>query len=245
MRNVNPVLAELLEGVDWDLVPPRINVAPGTDVLTVDQSEGGRRLVARRWGLVPRWSRAERERDRRGTLLINARSETIHEKPSFRASFRDRRCVLPADAYFEWKEVGSVKQPYLVEVQGDTGLRLAGLWERHETDEGVTETCAIATTSPAPALRNLHDRMPVLLTPDAAELWLDPETPPDVLRGLLIPWPGEGLRYYAVDRRMGNSKHQDPGLLDPVPDPFADAVPQSTLDFGDERAHADDQRGTR
>jgi len=231
MRNVNPILAELLEGIDWDAVPPRVNVAPGTDVLTIDQVMEGRQLVMRRWGLVPRWMTPQLSR--RNAPMINARSETIAERPTFRASFRDRRCVLPADGYLEWREVGSVKQPYLVQLNEGEGLRLAGLWDRNDGPAGSQETCVIATTSPAPALLELHDRMPVLLTREGADLWLDPTTSPPVLQALLCPWSGEGLSYHAADRRVGNPRFQDPAMLSPVDDPFERAEPpQGQLDFG-------------
>jgi len=229
LANADPILAELLEGVDWESLPPRLNVAPGTDVPTVDASEGGIRLRMRRWGLVPRWA-ADRPP---ASTLINARSETIGEKPSFRASYRDRRCALPADGWFEWREAGRIKQPYFAYRRDGGGLWFAGLWDRAPTPDGPRETCAIATTAPCPEIAPLHDRMPALLTRDEAAAWVDPSTPPDVLLGLLRPWPHGGLGYHAVDRRMGNPRHQDAGILAAVPDPFADGA---TLEIGGQRS---------
>ena len=149
----------------------RYNVAPRQDVPVVRLADGGTRAIAMlRWGLVPFWAKDSAIGDR----LINARSETAHEKPSFRAPFKARRCILPADGFYEWKKEGKAKQPYRIGLEDGGPFGLAGLWERwDDSSGGVLETCAILTCEANETLRPIHHRMPVILAPDDHGAWLD------------------------------------------------------------------------
>ncbi len=142
-----------------------------------------------RWGLVPRWAKDETI----GRRMINARSETAHEKPAFRDAFAKRRCLLPADGFYEWKKEGSGKQPYHIHVHDRSLITFAGLWERWTTPEGEPLlTCSILTTSPSEIVRPIHDRMPVVIPPELRARWLDSRTSPDELRSMCIAW-GDGV----------------------------------------------------
>jgi len=167
------VLAELL-GLDAapDLVM-RFNIAPTQMIGTVraDGLSGRRDWAMARWGLVPSWSKEPTTR----APLFNARAETVHEKPAFRAAFRERRCLIPASGFYEWKSEGRGRQPYLFRMHGEEPFAFAGLWERWQRrDEPPLESCTILTTEPNDLLREVHNRMPVILSPEAYDEWLDP-----------------------------------------------------------------------
>lgn len=195
---------------------PRFNVAPGQDIATIVQDGEGRRALAmRRWGLVPHWARDAKI----GGRLINARSETAADKPAFRDAFRQRRCLVPADGFYEWAEVpGGPRQPYHVATAGGSCFAIAGLCERWRTPEGdPLETCVLLTAPSGPWLRPIHDRMPVVLPPDGWEAWLDPgqrdaERLQELLqRPFLQDWV---LR--PVSRRVNRPEFDDAGCLAPV-----------------------------
>ena len=157
-------------GVD---VAPRYNIAPGQDVWVVREGSATprRRLDRLRWGLVPAWS----EKAPAAATMINARAETAAEKPAFRLPFRRRRCIVPADGFYEWKRWPSGAQPYLIDRKDGRPFGMAGLWDRWRGPDGTPlESCAILTTSPNELVASLHDRMPVILAPDDFDLWRDP-----------------------------------------------------------------------
>ncbi|MBT5415836.1 MAG: SOS response-associated peptidase, partial [Rhodospirillaceae bacterium] len=169
---------EALRGLlDFDGPTPnlaaRYNIAPRQAVPVVRcEGTGERHLVMLRWGLVPYWAKDEGIGDR----LINARSETAAEKPSFRRAMETRRCLIPVDGFYEWKAAGKLKQPYRIELDGRRPFAFAGLWERWEKGAGGSlETCAILTTEANDRLRAIHHRMPVILDPAAYGAWLDVE----------------------------------------------------------------------
>ncbi|MGV3486650.1 MAG: SOS response-associated peptidase [Planctomycetaceae bacterium] len=178
-----------------EVFTPRWNIAPTQKVLAVVQRthDAPRELRSFQWGLVPSWSR-----DRKiGAKMINARSETVHEKPSFRAAFAKRRCLIPADGYYEWVKTEHGKQPMLIEREGSKPFCFAGLWELcfHlpvERDGQVDPqrplaTCTILTTAANHAMRPIHDRMPVVIEPEHYARWLDPEfSQPKALQELLL-----------------------------------------------------------
>lgn len=184
--------------------PPSWNVAPTDPVSVVVQRET-RQLRTVRWGLVPSWAP-----DPRGAArMINARAETVGTKPAFRAALAKRRCLVPADGWYEWR----AKQPFFI--HGDGPLAFAGLYEfwRDPATEKWLATCAIVTTAAAPSLRDLHDRMPVVLAPDEWDEWLGPsvEPPLDLLR------PREGFASYAVSQAVNNVRNNGAALLQPAP----------------------------
>jgi len=194
----------------------RYNIAPGQDVLVVRQQEGAAREAAwLHWGLVPPWSEP---RDT-GARRINARVESVAEKPSFRDAFRARRCLVPADGFYEWADHGGVRQPFHVALPGGALFAFAGVWERRrDAQGGCLESCAILTQDAAPALRALHDRMPVVLPASAYAAWLDPAPQQvDPLRELLRDAGDPGFRMHAVSTRVNHPRFDDPACLVPVP----------------------------
>ncbi|MFM7151395.1 MAG: SOS response-associated peptidase [Gemmataceae bacterium] len=186
---------EVLKHFDVEILPdlfPRENIAPTQGILAIRRTAEGRRegrLL--RWGLIPSWTK-EMPRSR---PLINARGETVNEKPSFRKAFLHRRCLLPADGYYEWKEDDGKKKPFHVHFQDHRPFAMAGLhelWRNPETGDPL-ESCTIITTEAAPDISSLHDRMPVILPKACYEAWLNPATPPEELLSMLRPWQGHDL----------------------------------------------------
>ena len=174
---------------------PSYNVAPTQGVLTVVADSDARRAVLMRWGLIPSWSREASI----GSRMINARAETVAEKPSFRTALRRRRCLVLADGFYEWRRTSAGKRPMRITMASGEPFAFAGLWDtwRGPHDEAVT-SCTIITTRANDLLRPIYDRMPVILQRDQEDLWLDHDVQePDVLREALIPynsWLHEGLR---------------------------------------------------
>ena len=194
-------------------IEPRYNIAPTQFVAVVRAAGGPRQLAMLYWGLVPSWAKEKSI----GARMINARSETLGEKPSFRNAYKRRRCLVLADGYYEWQRTGSVKQPYFISFASGEPFGMAGLWERWR-DPGTgepLESCCIVTTSPAPAVAHVHDRMPVIVPPDAYDEWLDPDNlATDRLARLLAPWTAPGLQARAVSRRVNDARNQGPELLE-------------------------------
>ncbi|HEX6129863.1 MAG TPA: SOS response-associated peptidase [Candidatus Limnocylindria bacterium] len=203
-----------------DLAGERFNVAPTDPVAAVVEHHGERVVDAFRWGLVPVYADSPRGAAR----LINARSETAERSPAFRASFRRQRCIVPADAFYEWLRTrdpssGRVmsRQPYAIRPNGDDPFAFAGLWATwHDPDTAERlYTVSILTGPPNELVEAVHDRMPVILPPDAWDAWLDIDTPTDELRGLLRPAPADGMRMYAVSPAVNNVRSQGAELLQP------------------------------
>lgn len=196
---------------------PRYNIAPTQPVAVVRAAERGgsrlRRLETRRWGLVPHFARALA-----GPPLFNARAETLGEKPAFRDAYRRRRCIVPADGFFEWQKVAERRQPFLIRRQDGAPFAMAGLWDRWASPRGETiDSCTIVTTRANALLAPLHDRMPVVLPDAALEAWLDPTPqPPDALSHWLAPAPETGWLKYPVDPLVNRASHDAPGNVEPV-----------------------------
>ena len=212
-----------IEMESWPALQPRYNIAPSQPVLAVVAStELGRKATQFRWGLIPRWSRAPQ------ASWINARSETVAEKPSFREAFRRRRCLIPADGFYEWADQGTAKrQPYWFYLVDRPVFAFAGIWERWRSPQGVEiETCAILNT-PANRLMGLfHERMPAILPESDYELWLDPQVQdPKWLLPLLRPYPAEAMAAYPVSTHVNNPRHEDPACRAPI----GEAVQGSSL----------------
>ena len=197
-------------GVDGPLpdLPPSYNVAPGREVATIvsgGDDNGGRRLEMMRWGLIPSWA----DDPGIGYRMINARSETAPSKPSFRQAFKKRRCLIPADGFYEWKKESGGKQPYYFHLIDGEPFAFAGLWETwNDPDGGSILSCAILTTEANTVVGEVHPRMPVMLAMEDHEMWLAPgfeEKEP--LADLLRPYPPEAMEAYPVSRyvnRPGN-----------------------------------------
>ncbi len=187
------------------------NVAPTRQVPVVLTEGGKRRLEMLRWGLVPSWA----DDPGIGARMINARSETAPEKPSFRRAFRDRRCLIPADGFYEWKRENGGKQPYYFRMQGGRPFAFAGLWESW-TKDGEIRSCAILTTAANEVVAGIHERMPVILPSRHYEAWLDPEAERDELTDLLVPYPGDDLETYPVSRFVNSPGNDDPRCIEPA-----------------------------
>ena len=209
---------------------PRYNIAPTQEVPAVRRDETGRhRLAALRWGLIPSWAKDPAIASR----LINARSDGVADKPSFRAAFAKRRCLVPADGFYEWRSEAGRKQPYHITLADGGLFAFAGLWEswrNPETGE-ARETCCIITTEAAPELTAIHHRMPVILPPAAYDLWLDPTAGRQDLLDLLVPYRAGPLAFRAASLRVNKVANDDPGLLEPVSsEPDGPAADQSSAE---------------
>jgi len=198
---------------DWG---PRYNIAPTQPVPVVRQNpkEPVRELSLVRWGLIPSWAKDPSAAAR----MINARSETVAAKPAFRDALRFRRCLVPADGFYEWAQTGKTKQPYCFEVNNGQLFAFAGIWDRwRDAGAKIVETCSILTTTPNAVTSAVHDRMPVILDPDAYDLWLDPGMrDAAAASGLLRPFDARLMRCYPVSTRINHVANDDEGCSRPV-----------------------------
>ncbi|MHC5024335.1 MAG: SOS response-associated peptidase [Planctomycetota bacterium] len=214
------VLAALFGLTKGPAMKPRYNIAPTQIVPIVRAGEaGGREMVVVRWGLIPSWAKDPAI----GNRMINARSESAATKPAFRSAFRHRRCLVPADGFYEWRKLDSGKQPYLIRRADGEPMALAGLWESwtNKTDADETiESCTVLTTDANETLSDLHDRMPVILEPESFDAWLDPEQQDAAaLTAMLEPAAAGILAFHPVSRRVNSPKNDDAKLLEPAPEP--------------------------
>lgn len=194
---------------------PRYNIAPTQEAAVVRRTaEGQRELAFLRWGLIPAWSRDGASRP----PLINARADSLGDRPAFREAFRRRRCLVPADGFYEWRQGSKDKQPYRITLKEGGGFAFAGLWERREAAGGEppVESFTIVTTAANDLLRPLHERMPVILEEGDYEAWLDVDgTPPERAQRALRPFPDARLAVYPVNRHVNNVRHDDPECIAP------------------------------
>lgn len=195
----------------------RFNIAPTQPVaivrLATDGERPQRELAFVRWGLIPGWAKDPSV----GARMINARAETVAEKPSFRAAFGRRRCLVLADGFYEWRRTGRAKQPYFIHLADHRPFALAGLWESWEgADHSSIESCTILTTQPNDLLRPIHDRMPVILSPESYDLWLDTSAAVSpALFDALRPYPAEAMVAYPVGTHVNSPSHEDPRCVEP------------------------------
>jgi putative SOS response-associated peptidase YedK len=198
---------------DWS---PRFNIAPTQPIAVVRQNpkEPIRELTLMRWGLIPSWEKVSSGAAR----MINARSETASTKPAFRDAMKSRRCLIPADGFYEWKRDGKTKQPFCFEVNNGDLFAFAGLWERWKNPSGEwVKSSSILTTIPNPVTAPVHDRMPVILDPDSYELWLDPGMQNvDAASDLLQPFDAGLMRCYPVSTRINHVVNDDAECSRPV-----------------------------
>ncbi len=201
-----------LPAPDFDL-PPRYNIAPTQPVAAV--LGGPRRLEMLRWGLVPPWA----DDPAIGSRMINARAETLRDKPSFRAPLRHRRCLVLADGFFEWSHQGRSRIPHHIRLDDAAPMAFAGLWERWQRPGRAPITsCTIITTAANEVVAPIHDRMPVILDARGCDRWLaDDEPGAAQLAALLVPRPARGMVAVQVSSRVNSVAHDDPGCTDPVP----------------------------
>ncbi len=199
--------------VDWE---PRYNIAPSQDVgiIRQDRAKPERRFALARWGLIPYWAKDSRM----GNKMINTRSVTVTEKPAFREAFESRRCLIPADGFYEWKRAAKTKQPFHFGLQDDSLFAFAGLWDRWKNASGqVVESCSILTTKPNALLADVHDRMPMILNPEHYDLWLDPGfRRVDALKEMLNPFDARLMRCFPVSTRINSVTNDDPDCVVPM-----------------------------
>jgi putative SOS response-associated peptidase YedK len=190
----------------------RYNIAPTQQVLIVREvpQSGSRELVPVQWGLVPQWAGDPSI----GSRLINARGETLPEKPAFREAFRNRRCLVVADGFYEWRQGAKPRQPYFIRLKQGGPFAFAGLWERWQHGELAIESCSIVTTEANELLCPLHNRMPVILQPADYSRWLDAERQdPEKIMPLLKPVPAEAMLMHSVSTSVNNPKTDGPQCL--------------------------------
>jgi putative SOS response-associated peptidase YedK len=188
---------------------PRYNIAPSQEVLVITQSDDLQDLSSFIWGLVPSWSKEPRG-------FINARAETLEEKPSFSESFLKRRCLIPADGFYEWKRNGKTRQPYYFQMSDEAPFAFAGIWDEWRKDGVSIASCSIVTTAPNELLETIHDRMPVILAPAVQEAWLRHGAAPAELRAILKPFPASGMKSHPVSQEVNYAQAEDERLVEPV-----------------------------
>ena len=198
---------------------PRYNIAPTQDVAVITNTpvETEMPLAFFHWGLIPSWAKDPKI----GNRMINARSETLAEKPSFRAAYKRRRCLVLADGYYEWQKIPDdrLKQPVYIRLKSQKPFAFAGLWETWQTDEmdQPLRSCTIITCPPNPLLEKIHHRMPVILPQDAYTAWLAPdERSADVLQPLLIPYSVQEMEAYPVSRFVNRPTNNSPECIEPL-----------------------------
>ena len=209
-------VADLFQLPETPVLAPRFNIAPTQPIAAVRVSSigGPRELTHFHWGLIPRWAKDPKI----GSRMINARSETAAEKPSFRAAFKYRRCLVPADGFYEWQKLNGSKKPVRIQMDDGDLFAIAGLWEHWISGDGSEiESCTLLTTEPNDLLAPVHNRMPVIISPDDFDLWLDPGAQhPGEVQHLLRAYPAEAMNYYPVSTHVNNPRNEDPLCIEPL-----------------------------
>jgi putative SOS response-associated peptidase YedK len=230
---LNRLVEQFLFAIHATDLPLRFNIAPTQPVAAVRllDPDQERQLASLRWGLIPSWAKERSIANE----LINARSETVAAKPSFRSAFRHRRCLILSDGYYEWKKLGAsgTKQPYYIRMRDERPFAFAGLWETWQDQAGTPlETCTVITTTANELTRAIHPRMPVILAAEDYTSWLDPRTSDrDLLTRLLRPYDSAAMDVYPVSSLVNNARHDSPECVVPVRIPSADDRRQSQLGF--------------
>ena len=196
LRAANDKIAAAFELQETPLLNSRHNIAPSQPIAVVRQAESGQReLVWLRWGLIPAWAKDAKI----AFSTINARAETVAEKPAFRQAFRKRRCLILLDGFYEWPVRNGKKQPHFIHMRNDEPFAVAGLWERWDGESPPLESCSMIVTAANEVLKPIHDRMPVILHPADYDRWLDPShTQLAELQSLLQPYPGTNMEAYPI-----------------------------------------------
>jgi len=215
--------------------PPRYNIAPTQPIPVVRLADGERRLELMRWGLIPAWVKDPRQ----FSLLINARGESVNDKPAFRNAMRRRRCLVPADGFYEWKRDGERKRPYFAHAKNGP-IAFAGLWEAWTGPNGEEmDTVCIVTTAANRLLTRLHDRMPVVIAPEAFDMWLDCDRVDAELAATLIaPAPEDLFEAYEISTAVNRTANDGPHLIAPLKD--GEVQPAPPLRVARPRARKDD-----
>jgi len=201
---------ELKEGIDI----PRYNVAPSQDLLTVIHDGQKYRAGLIKWGFVPSFAKSENS----NFGMINAKAETLRDKPAFRSSLKTKRCVILADGFYEWQKANQSKQPMRIQVTNQPIFPMAGIWSAFIRPDGSKLfTCAIITCAANELMKNIHDRMPVILNKEAEKIWLNPKvTDPDVLSNLLLPYDTDLMKYYPISSLVNQATNELADIIKPI-----------------------------
>lgn len=207
-------------------MPPRYNIAPGQDCLVILHREGQHAMESLRWGLVPKWAKEEKS----GYKMINARAESVAEKPAFKNLLVHHRCLVPADGWYEWQRSPSGKTPYRLCLGSGSPFAFAGLWSAWQRPAREwLRTFTIITTAASKRTAQIHDRMPAILNPHDYETWLDPAyRDRDRLQSLLTPYEGDDLISYPVSTRVNTPKNDDPECIKPANPPESQSERENT-----------------
>lgn len=188
---------------------PRYNIAPSQDILGVTEIAEKRIVSLFRWGLIPSWSTST-------AGFINARAETIERNGSFKEAFEKRRCLIPADGFYEWKKFGKFKQPYFFQRKDEAPFAFAGIWDRWRKGKQLITSCAIITTTPNTLLESIHDRMPVILHDEDQDSWLRSNARLEELKALLTPFPQSEMKSFPVSLEVNSALVDDARLVEPT-----------------------------
>ena len=230
-------LADFLDVFPWigppdQPAPARYNIAPSQPILAVP-NDGKNKLELFQWGLVPSWAKDPSI----GNKMINARAESLATKPAYRSAFKRRRCVIPADGFYEWRKEsdGKTKTPMYIRRRDHKPFAFAGLWELWRSDDGTElPTCTIVTGEPNELVKPIHDRMPVILTAEAMRRWLEPaELPPEELMELRVPYPADQMQATPVGRAVNSPRNDSPDCIESM----TDAPPAPPTVRGRKRRH--------
>ena len=207
----------LVEAFEIEEYPPSLNpsynIAPIQEVAAVVEEDEKRKLEMLRWGLIPSWAKDLAI----GNKMINARAETVSEKPSFRKAFKVRRCLILADGFYEWQKTDNGKQPYHVKMEDDSPFAFAGLWETWGKNGEEVRSATIITTDANDLMKEIHHRMPVILPPEDYGMWLDPDfDEKEALTSLLKPYPADAMEAYPVSRRVNKPSNNEPSVVEPA-----------------------------
>lgn len=195
-----------------DPIASHYNAAP-SHYLPIIRSAAPAQMSLAQWGFLPHWKRP----DSRLRAMINARAETVAQKPLFRAAFKTNRCLIPADAFYEWKRFGSRKVPYRIGLKTEAPFAFAGIWDLYTDTHGIeTPTFAILTTEPNALLQTIHNRMPVIVRREDELKWLNPHLARDDAKHMLKPYPAEMMRAYEISTRINAPTYNLPNVIEPI-----------------------------
>jgi putative SOS response-associated peptidase YedK len=200
------VKLDRLTNFDLSDLVPRYNIAPSQEVLAVVERDSVREATFFQWGLIPAWSKEAKG-------IINARTETIDQKASFSDSFKRRRCLIPADGFYEWERNGKISQPYYFRMESGEPFAFAGIWDRWQGPNRSIASCAIITTTANELLSKIHHRMPVIIGPESYDLWLNDDVRTEHLKDLLVPFPASAMISHAVSYDVNDPKIDNDSLL--------------------------------
>ncbi len=213
LRTSAATIADLFADIPVMEIRPSYNIAPTQQIYAVRTVGDDRQFAEFHWGLIPFWAKEKKI----GNRMINARSETVRDKPAFRNAFQRRRCLVLADGFYEWKKTPSGKQPMFIHMNDDRPFCFAGLWERNTKLDPDVESCAIITTNANSLMSEIHDRMPVILPPEKYDVWLDPEFEDyALLQSALEPYAGQDLEAIPVSTNVNKPSYNQPDCIQPL-----------------------------